>query len=573
MKIDIDKILLEWSYRCDKGFPDLDNHSDMFHLQTILEEEGIQTPFAKLSEAPVLTTSKPITSTNDTSTKEGLVCMFFDCFKNKKLQADIIELQTLKRSKIGKGVDISKHPKIVPTLKEITKVFHANIHNYGVGKTAVKNLDEYVKYVWNSGEELDTLNNAMSAAAAIHKTVTVNGTIIREKKFDLIREHAVKLLKQDYSLSLFADNWCPGDVYIIRNDAAVAKSLTAKSLNVIPGSNLNANFGKTLTEKTGILAISLKEQRAQAGKASTFNDTVFKKDYKATINPKQALGTSNNKDTVKITASVTRFNDYMNGSPKRKKSFINAISKSGKIHKSVNTILVAGGFPPIKSTDIIFSTNEAKFYADNKQIFTNIQAAIEKTKGKFADESHVKDTLKQFIASRNAFIVHMKALKVEVETVKSATFATDIEKSAKPADVTSIFSMKTATYELATTIIDKWKTDIENISPAYKKIATMTNPFVALTAFAIAEAGVSPSFWKVIGSERGPIGHASYFDTNDVIDIDTKTSSIKLVDTVGQSGFNLRYVVSVGSKKYQTQLDFRFASGTIRIEVTKMVAI
>ena len=52
-KLDFDSIVTEWSYRCDKGYPDMKNKSDMIKLQEILDEMGIKAPFKriKLTEA------------------------------------------------------------------------------------------------------------------------------------------------------------------------------------------------------------------------------------------------------------------------------------------------------------------------------------------------------------------------------------------------------------------------------------------------------------------------------------------------------------------------------------------
>jgi hypothetical protein len=60
VSIDFDAILLEWSYRCDKGYPDMNDRSDMLHLQAILEEKGIESPFEKLTEAKLGTAGKSI---------------------------------------------------------------------------------------------------------------------------------------------------------------------------------------------------------------------------------------------------------------------------------------------------------------------------------------------------------------------------------------------------------------------------------------------------------------------------------------------------------------------------------
>ena len=45
----IDKVLLEWSYRCDKGYPVWGDVNDMRHLQSILEEKGIELTFKRVT--------------------------------------------------------------------------------------------------------------------------------------------------------------------------------------------------------------------------------------------------------------------------------------------------------------------------------------------------------------------------------------------------------------------------------------------------------------------------------------------------------------------------------------------
>ena len=49
-KLDFDAIVTEWSYRCDKGYPDMKNKSDMIKLQEILNEMGIKAPFKRITE-------------------------------------------------------------------------------------------------------------------------------------------------------------------------------------------------------------------------------------------------------------------------------------------------------------------------------------------------------------------------------------------------------------------------------------------------------------------------------------------------------------------------------------------
>ena len=42
--VNIDALLSEWAYRCEKGYPDMDSPSDLRVLKTILKEQGISLP-------------------------------------------------------------------------------------------------------------------------------------------------------------------------------------------------------------------------------------------------------------------------------------------------------------------------------------------------------------------------------------------------------------------------------------------------------------------------------------------------------------------------------------------------
>jgi len=47
--VNIDALLSEWAYRCEKGYPNMDSPSDLRVLKTILKEQGIQLPEQQLS--------------------------------------------------------------------------------------------------------------------------------------------------------------------------------------------------------------------------------------------------------------------------------------------------------------------------------------------------------------------------------------------------------------------------------------------------------------------------------------------------------------------------------------------
>lgn len=62
----LDKILLEWSYRCEKGYPDMDNKQDVLLLESILGELGFD---INLKEAAAGTS---FTETLEKSLPEGI---------------------------------------------------------------------------------------------------------------------------------------------------------------------------------------------------------------------------------------------------------------------------------------------------------------------------------------------------------------------------------------------------------------------------------------------------------------------------------------------------------------------
>jgi hypothetical protein len=49
--VDLDAILLEWSYRCEKGYPDLNNKKDLAILNDILQEMKVSIPIKSIQEA------------------------------------------------------------------------------------------------------------------------------------------------------------------------------------------------------------------------------------------------------------------------------------------------------------------------------------------------------------------------------------------------------------------------------------------------------------------------------------------------------------------------------------------
>ena len=97
-----------------------------------------------LSEATV-NMSRPNIG-NETSLKEGLVCLFYDCFKDSSFVKDIEELHALVTTKQASEQIVEEDIKKVTD--KITQVYNKNKQYYGSGKSMPQNLDLFVKYVF-----------------------------------------------------------------------------------------------------------------------------------------------------------------------------------------------------------------------------------------------------------------------------------------------------------------------------------------------------------------------------------------------------------------------------------------
>jgi hypothetical protein len=61
VSVDIDAILTEWAWRCEKGYPNYNDKNDMIKLQEVLDEMGITLPFNRIKEAnPKKKTAAPV---------------------------------------------------------------------------------------------------------------------------------------------------------------------------------------------------------------------------------------------------------------------------------------------------------------------------------------------------------------------------------------------------------------------------------------------------------------------------------------------------------------------------------
>ena len=134
---------------------------------------------------------------------------------------------------------------------------------------------------------------------------------------------------------------------------------------------------------------------------------------------------------------------------------------------------------------------------------------------------------------------------------------------------------------VASWVLDGINSKKLNIPDVYQTIINEKNAFVAMTAYAIGMAGISPTFFKMIGSSKGGTAHLETFHGSGFLNLDEK-QKIVIGDSPGRKGFFVEFITTVkldekkGSKpvsKYKVSLDFRYAGEAINIEVSELKSV
>ena len=314
--VDWDSILNEVSYKLPKGYPTVidgvfTEREEIIIINEALEAEGLSTlPLPEVGKPKRVVTNiaKPDVG-NDIALKEGLVCLMYDAIGSVATLKQVISKAHQDNAKTKEPIN----PKIIETVfKALKQTFSQNSKRYGATQTAPgedepksmpKNLDLYVQWAYKSNDEkaIKIVNNAFACANAIEANIG-RGVIIRNNDFESIRSRAVNLAAEIGITKLKPDNWCPGDVYLLMENANVDDAVKSTKLF-----QLNKFFGKT----NKIVACSLKEEKAQAGKATEFLQKVFGAEFVAPIDKKELIGN----DTKGIIAKIAAKDRYMQYSP------------------------------------------------------------------------------------------------------------------------------------------------------------------------------------------------------------------------------------------------------------------
>jgi len=557
-----DEILTEWSYRCPKGYPTVvdgvfTEHEEVAILNEILEERGFDA-LPLEAKAPKSTTPQ-VQGSNTPIVKEGLV-VFFATQKDKLL---------------NQALEKCNNPTDETQLKFSTSTITPQY--YGKGHTMVVDAINVLN-TKSVGPNAILFKNALSIAFYIQKShgQVKQSAIDRGVLYDKIRKRAVELIQTKYELPADQDKWCPADIYIYNDPKAAVNASVAKELNVGVAS-LNAMFHPEFDTNGGIVGISLKEGAAQAGKASSFNAVLTReKNYpdaaklapkqKATLellyNLNQVVGKESKKLTPKLrigyVAEAAKLIDTKKvGTPELQKALVATLKKT--FGNKLDQVMSKRG---------LYDKNAARSAFDQLKVanLTISPNLIELVKE--FDNSIKKDALKIYQNSRKAFVDTLKRLKYAVPTKTPDIKVMGSETLYKKANC----------YLVANDLLAGLDANMLKVPVGYTSLVQQKNAFVALTAYAIGMAGVSPTFFKLVGDPKGVNAHMEPFYGNGFLSLDEGQQTV-IVDTTEYKGFYVSFFTKVrlsekkGAKAlgaYKVTLDFRYAGDQLNIEVSEL---
>ena len=291
---------------------------------TLLKDNEGKNVFLVVGPNTSILTEKKKSNETTTNVKEGLVVYFY--------YSNIHEIPNLENSESIierlKTVSVPSESLDPKTVKEIRDY----LNNLFIDKIAVKSLSDF----WSVGYSLSTtLDNK-------------NHIILRTGLFDSIRRLGTKLT------GLPSDKWCPGDIYMADSHSlqAINSYVSEIEKNIQPDSiaKLNDLFSDepVTTNQKGspigsIVAISLKQEQAQAGKAKEFLKTLSKDQTEYNVTDDEY-----NQDDSKITSMIEDLRRKISASCSKSEISINLQQETG--YKNDDPIALRKKYASLKIT-------------------------------------------------------------------------------------------------------------------------------------------------------------------------------------------------------------------------------
>jgi hypothetical protein len=374
-----------------------------------------------------------------------------------------------------------------------------------------------------------------------------------------VKKHGPKLWKEEFNETLFEDNWCPADIFISKSDptAIAAACLQTTSINTrTNGPALNDYFSnpKTGLENGKFIGISLKQEQAQGGKGTKFTTNVL-------LGKVAEKTTTVDSNTKGVMIGYKGFSRYEAKPTKKdiKQPALKILDKGlGVLGVKLNTkegkeLFVKLALDKVSSILTQIGTIEAyhklkasreftkEKYKPLKTFIASVNAKASSTAEKAGSTQQKKD---MFVASRENFIKALKKSNVLVKEVTNSNDLVDVMQEKLEGTKFDIYLVqKISTYDFFVDIFDSWNVATKKLKPYFKKMSAVSNPFVALTMFCIAEAGISPMFTKLKAD------HWDDFTHDYVIDAKKSAENVKVSDSPTAGGFDAIFNIFFGKAK------------------------
>lgn len=576
--VDWDEILNNVCYKLPKGYPTVVNgvfteREEIVIINEALEAEGL--PTLPLPEAKSSAQQFAEGFINNTHTKEGLI-IYFASIKET-------ELEQAKNKLIN---NTAKQLKL-PT-KDIKDDIYVNkndiIHNIKLlnnAKDPFSNDDK--KHFYNAITSAEYIRNVFGETEeGIDQNLIDRGT-----NFNSIRIRAVKLAAAEGIEGMDKDKWCPGDIYIYGSAEAKKMHTKLELLRVSADNKIALNdifedtFQKPASDK--ILAVSLKDEKARGGKATGYIQLLTKNTDYPDVNK---LGGDLEIKRIAITqlnAGIKK-TDYgelsdalitMDKLKNKSKTDTNLINSITTLLKSI-VENPQGGKGKLKNKKDYKKTIKDNDFIDNYNLI----------KGHITDFSKniYKTVYKKYILEQTNYINTLKKYKgIYVPEVTKET--EEIENNEVINTTIETLLKKTNCYIIGSDLIKNLENNIINkVPPGLQRLAKETNPFIALAAFGMSQAGYSPTFFKLKGSEDiNGKAHVDVFPSDGTIKLQSRTA-VQVTDKPTVKGIGTSFIVKQStsggnnirtsnikiSKLYQVKLDFIYSGEQFKIEITEI---
>jgi hypothetical protein len=505
-----------------------------------------------------------LTNLKDTATpdfKEGMVVYFTNLSPNTLNQ-------------IEKKLSLPKKEQSKLKLPNPTNKSFYGDKSFNLVDTAVKHLSDDTV---DNQNEIRLFANALSIARLIQ---SIYGKPVQADRGDLftkIREHSVQLVSDvEPSFQKRPDKWCPADIYIYNDGNSANLALTSKTLNIGKDS-LNAQF-QSDPKKTSkkIFGISLKEEKAQGGAGGSFEKILKREQYPeskkisnysllSTVfhyeRSKKYENTSTSVSEISTAhaSALNMLNPKFRGKFKGAEKVVSDLETTLKLTLGNKLTKNANGKYDKKYVSDLFSEKKLKSIKYAPTLEKSMNTLVKNLRS---------DSEREYTSMRNSFVNTLKEMKINPPA----------QHNIKNLPI-KIMLAKAGCYKAAAYVLNGLNSGNMNVPKLFKNIASQKNPFVAWTAYAIGMAGISPTFFKMVGkSTLGQLGVMESFYGDSFLNLDEKTE-IKISDTDKRMGFSVQFITKVTReevsssdvvKRYKVNLSFQSGGDVITISVIEL---